>query len=45
MLKKMLLMLVLAVLLVSALGCQTVAGLGRDITGASEAVEGWITKP
>jgi predicted small secreted protein len=45
MIRRVLFVVVLAVLLISLLGCQTIAGMGRDVTGASEAVEGWITHP
>ncbi len=45
MVRRVLLVVVLAVLLISLFGCQTIAGMGRDVTGASEAVEGWITHP
>jgi len=45
MIKRMLLLVVLAVLLVSLFGCNTISGIGRDISGASQTVEGWITKP
>ena len=45
MVKKMLLAVVLAVLLVSLFGCNTISGLGKDITGAADTVESWITKP
>ncbi len=45
MVRKLLLAIILVALLISLLGCQTAAGLGRDITGASQAVESWITKP
>ena len=45
MIRRVFLVAVLAVLLLSLFGCQTVAGMGRDVTGASEAVEGWITRP
>ena len=44
MVRKVLLAVILVGLLVLLFGCQTVAGAGRDVTGASEAVEGWITK-
>jgi len=45
MIKKMLLLVVLAALFVSLFGCNTISGLGKDITGAAETVEGWVTKP
>ena len=45
MIRKVLFIVVLAALLVSLFGCNTVSGLGRDISGAAETVEGWITKP
>lgn len=45
MIKRMFLLVSLAVLLVSLFGCNTISGIGRDITGAAETVEGWITKP
>ena len=44
MIRRVLLIAVLAVLVVSLFGCNTISGAGRDITGASEAVEGAITK-
>ncbi|MBL7153978.1 MAG: entericidin [Phycisphaerae bacterium] len=43
--KRVLLAVVLVVLLVSLFGCNTISGFGRDISGAAETVEGWITKP
>ena len=45
MIKRMLLLVVLAALLVSLFGCNTISGIGKDITGAADTVEGWITKP
>ena len=45
MIKRVLLAVVLVVLLVSLFGCNTISGFGRDISGAAETVEGWITKP
>jgi len=45
MIKKMIVLIVLAVLAVSLFGCNTISGLGRDISGASETVKGWFTKP
>jgi len=45
MIKKMLFIVVLAALLVSLFGCNTVSGLGKDISGAADTVEGWITNP
>ncbi|MCK4292651.1 MAG: hypothetical protein KAY65_05600 [Planctomycetes bacterium] len=45
MIRRVFLVAVLAVLLLSLLGCQTVAGMGRDVTNASQAVESWITRP
>ena len=44
MIRRVLLIAVLAVLIVSLFGCNTISGAGRDVTGASEAVEDWITK-
>jgi len=44
MIRRLLLTVLLAVLLVSLFGCNMISGLGRDITGASNAVEDWITK-
>jgi len=43
MIRQLLLMVILAALLFSLSGCQTIAGAGRDITGASNAVESWIS--
>jgi len=45
MIKKTFFLVVLAALLVSLFGCNTISGLGKDITGAADTVEGWITKP
>lgn len=45
MIKRVLLVVVLVALLVSLFGCNTISGFGRDISGAAETVEGWITKP
>ena len=45
MIKRVLLAVVLVVLLVSLFGCNTISGFGRDISGAAETVESWITKP
>ena len=45
MIKKMLLLAFLAVLAFSLFGCNMISGLGRDISGAAETVEGWFTKP
>ena len=45
MIKRMVFLAVLAVLLVSLFGCNTISGIGKDITGAADTVEGWITKP
>lgn len=45
MIRKMLLVVFWAALLVSLFGCNTISGFGRDITGAADTVEGWITKP
>jgi len=45
MIKRMLFLVVLAVLLVSLFGCNTISGIGQDISGAADTVEGWITKP
>jgi len=40
--KKMMLCLMLAAVAVSVSGCNTVSGLGRDITGSAETVRGWF---
>ena len=45
MIKKMVLVIFLAVLAVSLFGCNTISGLGRDMSGAAHTVEGWITSP
>jgi len=45
MIRRALLAILLVVLLVSLFGCNTISGVGQDITGASETVEGWIIKP
>ena len=45
MIKKMILVIFLTVLAVSLFGCSTVSGLGRDISGASDTVKGWFSKP
>ena len=45
MIKKMLLLAFLAVLAVSLFGCNTVSGVGRDISGASDTVDGWFSNP
>ena len=45
MIRRVLFIVVLAALLVSLFGCNTVSGLGQDISGAADTVEGWITKP
>ena len=44
MIRRLLLTVILAILLVSLLGCNMISGFGRDITGASNAMENWITK-
>ena len=44
MIRRLLLIAVLAVLVVSLFGCNMISGAGRDITGASDAVEDAITK-
>jgi len=44
MIRRLLLTVILGVLLVSLFGCNMISGAGRDITGASEAVEDAITK-
>jgi predicted small secreted protein len=44
MIKRVLLIAALAVLVVSLFGCNMISGFGRDITGASNAMENWITK-
>jgi len=43
-LRRFLLVVALAALCFSLLGCQTVKGLGRDITSAAEATENAIEK-
>ena len=45
MIRRLILTVILGVLLVSLVGCNMISGFGRDITGASNAVENWITKP
>jgi predicted small secreted protein len=45
MIRRLLLTVILGVLLVSLFGCNMISGFGRDITGASNAMENWITKP
>lgn len=45
MVKRMIFIALLGCLLISLFGCNTVSGLGRDISGASQTVEGWISKP
>lgn len=45
MIKKLILVVFLAVLATSLFGCNMISGLGRDISGAAETVEGWFTKP
>jgi len=45
MIRRVLFIVVLAALLVSLFGCNTISGFGRDISGAADTVEGWITKP
>ena len=45
MIRRTLLVVVLVAMLVSLFGCNTISGLGKDITGAADTVEGWITKP
>jgi predicted small secreted protein len=42
MLKRLILAVAIVVLLLSLAGCQTVAGMGRDITWSAEATEGLI---
>lgn len=44
MIRRLLLTVILGLLLVSLVGCNMISGAGRDITGASEAVEDAITK-
>lgn len=44
MLRRVFLILALTVLCFSLLGCQTVKGLGKDITSAAEATENAIEK-
>ncbi len=43
-LKRALLVITLGMLIFSLLGCQTVKGLGKDITSAAEATEEAIEK-
>ena len=45
MIRRILFVVVLAALLVSLFGCNMISGFGRDISGAADTVEGWITKP
>lgn len=45
MMKKLILLAFLAVLAASLSGCNMISGLGRDISGAADTVEGWFTKP
>ena len=45
MIKKLILLVFLAVLAASLCGCNMISGLGRDISGAADTVEGWFTKP
>jgi predicted small secreted protein len=45
MIKKIVLLAFLSVLAVSLFGCNMISGLGRDISGAADTVEGWFTKP
>jgi len=45
MIKRIVLVIVLAMAAVSLFGCNTVSGFGRDISGASQTVEGWFTSP
>jgi predicted small secreted protein len=42
--KKSLMVIILGILAFSLLGCQTVKGLGKDITSAAEATEEAIEK-
>jgi len=42
--KKALLVMILGILTFSLFGCQTVKGLGKDITSAAEATEEAIEK-
>jgi len=44
MVKRALILVALAAILVALAGCQTVAGFGRDLTGAATAVEAWMTR-
>ncbi len=44
MVKKAIIAVVLVWVVVAAVGCNTVAGFGRDITNAARATEGAITK-
>ena len=45
MIKRMALVIFLAVLAVSLFGCNTISGFGRDISGAADTVESWFTSP
>ncbi len=45
MIRRIVLVIALALVLFSLMGCQTVQGLGRDITAAGEAGERAIEKP
>ena len=45
MVRRLLLVLVLAMMTFSLLGCQTVQGIGKDITSAGKAGEKLIERP
>lgn len=45
MIRRILFVAVLAALLLSSFGCNMISGFGKDISGAADTVEGWITKP
>ena len=45
MIRRSLVVIALALVIFSLMGCQTVQGLGRDITSAGEAGERAIEKP
>ena len=45
MIRRILFVAVLVGLLVFLFGCNMISGIGKDISGAADTVEGWITKP
>lgn len=45
MIKKMILVIFVTLLAVSLFGCNSVSGVGRDISGASDTVKGWFSNP